>query len=47
MGFRAFQKSGVGFIMAGFTERKQAQHDKLIGTMVVVEFMVPDISLFT
>jgi hypothetical protein len=26
---------GVGFVMAGFTRRRQALHDKLAGTLVV------------
>jgi uncharacterized RDD family membrane protein YckC len=26
---------GIGYIMAGFTERKQALHDMIAGTLVV------------
>jgi len=26
---------GIGFIMAGFTEKKQALHDILVGTLVI------------
>jgi hypothetical protein len=32
---------GIGFIMAAFTERKQALHDQLAGTLVVKKYLQP------
>ncbi|MCX7922838.1 MAG: RDD family protein [Clostridia bacterium] len=31
----------IGFIMAGFTEKKQALHDMMAGTLVVDKFFTP------